>query len=419
VGAVFWRELNLEMTANQATRIEPAAHLSAAELKTAVKVLQSASERFVQTDGERTEIWAASQDWFLESWGRDTFIALPGILLSTQQFETAKQVFRTFAEYAQNGLIPNRIRDHEILYNTADASLWFGLALKKYLAVTGDSDFVAEMWPTVESILKAYQNGTHYHYAGQDHFIGADSDGLIVSPTQATWMDADPSGHGQSPVTPRYGKAVEINALWYGLMSFSQTLYPDREQAKYLKSFRLKFNRRFWNDDEDCLLDVVDGDPHSGALRPNQIFAISQAEDLLSNTRQRKVFKSVTSDLLTPGGLRTLSPRDSHYHGIYDTAAPMSVKDWAYHQGAVWPWLIGPYIDALFIVRLGRGKYEDVVQKEALEILTPLLKFALESEHKSLPEVFSGEAPHEPGGTRSQAWSVAEVLRVVTAYDLV
>ncbi len=407
------------MTANQNTRLKPAVVLTAAERQRAVLLLTQAAGEFIHKTETGTEIWAASRDWFFEAWGRDTFISLPGLLLSTGRWEEAKSVVVTFAAKEKNGLIPNRILPEKTLYNTVDASLWFVLALKKYQDVTGDTDFVTTMWPTVQNIVTAYQQGTTYEHSGIEHWIGLAADGLLDSPRQATWMDADPSGNGQTPVTPRFGKAVEINALWYGALQFVQSVEPDPDREKYLKDFRLTFNRRFWNASEECLLDVVDGDPHAGALRPNQVLAISQAGDLLSATRQRKVLASVTHDLLTPGGLRTLSPRDSHYHGDYDTTAPMHIKDWAYHQGTVWPWLLGPYIDALFITRRSKGKYEDAIKAEALSCLDPLLQFVLDSEHRSLPEVFSGDNPYEPGGTRSQAWSVAEILRVMMEYRLI
>lgn len=391
------------MTANQETLLSDRG-LTPKEIQRALLKLTLASDRFVQGN----EIWAASQDWFLEPWGRDTFISLPGLLLSTGRFSEARAVFRHFANHEKGGLIPNRIQTHQILYNTVDASLWFVMALKKYHEVTGDDGFLSEMWPTVENIVAGYKGGTSFNHFGVDHFIGADVDGLIVSPAQATWMDADPSGVGHSIVTPRNGKAVEINALWYSVLVFAKDDLS--ETVKH------SFRKKFWNKDEECLLDVVEGDPHSGALRPNQIIALSHGGELLGKVRQRQVLAAVTQDLLTPGGLRTLSPRDSHYQGNYDTTAPMNIKDWAYHQGTVWPWLIGPYVEALHIVRTGQGKYPEAILEEVLGVLSPLLRFVLESPYGSLPEVFSGDVPHVPGGTRSQAWSVAEVLRVLLEF---
>lgn len=407
------------MPANQSTYLSTP---NTETLRASLLTLAQTADQFVKHDGEHTVVWAASRDWFLEPWGRDTFVALPGLLLSTRRLEEAQQVFQQFAAYEKNGLIPNRIQAHEAEYNTVDAALWFVAALQKYFEVTQDKSFVKSLWPTVQSILKHYQAGTQFERFGQAQKIYADEDGLIVSPAQSTWMDADPLNNGQSIVTPRHGKCVEINSLWYAALNFAAQIETGKKAKSYEDQAALvkkSFNAKFWNKDEQCLLDVVEGDPHGGAIRPNQIFAISHGRDLLSKLRQRRVLDAVKNDLLTPGGLRTLSPRDSHYHGDYNTQAPIAEKDWAYHQGTAWPWLLGAYVDALFMVRPKQGKYAEAVKAEALEAIAPLLQFALDSPYRSLPEVFSGDAPHEPGGTTSQAWSVAEVLRVATDYDLV
>jgi predicted glycogen debranching enzyme len=243
-------------------------------------------------------------------------------------------------------------------------------------------------------------------------------------------MDADPSGKGQENVTPRNGKAVEINALWYANLLWVQkakrklnkrsegvalSLPKHHTHSDALRKLagqvKQSFNTRFWNDAENCLFDVIDGDVHSGAVRPNQVVAISHGEDLLTKKRKKQVFDVVTRDLLTPAGLRTLSPRDSSYRGTYDTHAPMAEKDYAYHQGTVWPWLMGPYGDAFMKLNEDRMGLK--------RILTPLVRFAIESEFKSLPEVFSGDPPHEPGGTTSQAWSVGEVLRLIVEHGII
>ena len=386
----------------------------------------SASTFAKEVDGW-TQIWAASRDWFLEEWGRDTFIALPGILLVTKRYDEAESVFRHFSKYMENGLVPNRIQKGNMLFNTVDGSMWFIWALKKYVEHTENWKFVEEMLPTVKEIIDSYRNGTTYERNGTFE-IKMDSDGLIISPEQATWMDADPSGNGSEIVTPRNGKAVEINALWYANLLFAVEICTKlkkkelnnwkKDLTKLSKQVKKSFNNRFWNDDENCLLDVLDGDPHGGAIRPNQIIAVSNGQDLLTKKKQLQIFKVVTDDLLTPGGLRTLSPRDSNYRGSYDTQAPMSEKDYAYHQGTVWPWLIGPYLDALVRVRKDKKKSIVTIRKELTSILTPLVRFCMESEYKSLPEVFSGDPPHEPGGTTSQAWSISEVLRVMTEYGV-
>jgi predicted glycogen debranching enzyme len=251
-------------------------------------------------------------------------------------------------------------------------------------------------------------------------------DCLIKSPPQATWMDADPLGTGQ-PITPRNGKAVEINALWYANLRFfletSNQLQKDQQmQAKITivaETAKNSFNRKFWNSTEEALYDVIEGDPHKGAIRPNMIFAVSHGDDLLNATRRMKVVNSVLNDLLTPGGLRTLSPRDSHYRGDYDTYLPPQQKDMAYHQGTVWPWLIGSYCDAVARVQTDQGKDSKEINRNLARVLAPLVRFCVESPFKSLPEVFSGNPPYLPGGTTSQAWSVAEVLRILVEYKIV
>jgi predicted glycogen debranching enzyme len=388
-------------------------------------ILENAAASFVKHNDGSTEIWAASRDWFLEEWGRDTFISLSGLLLTTKRFDEAKQVFRRYAGREKDGLIPNVIRGDEILNNTADASLWFIIALKSYVGATQDWQFAKEILPAVKRIIAGYRNGTEYNRSGTTFKIGMDpNDSLIISPPQASWMDADPSGDGSSIVTPRNGKCVEINALWYASILFVSEL-TEQAQAENLevddlkrlaKNVKASFNAKFWNNDAGILNDVIEGDPHGTALRPNQIFAISVGGDLLDYEKQWKIFEAVTRELLTPGGLRTLSISDPMYRGQYDTSAPMSVKDLAYHQGSIWPWLIGPYCDALEIVHNQEGATHREIKGEIGFTIAPLVKFCLDSEYKSLPEVFSGDPPHDPGGTTSQAWSVAEVLRILVKW---
>jgi glycogen debranching enzyme len=239
-------------------------------------------------------------------------------------------------------------------------------------------------------------------------------------------MDADLSGNGLSIVTPRNGKAVEINALWYSNLRFVSSLLSSVQDFSKAKEYnqiadrvRISFNSKFWNSSEEALFDVIEGDNHGGAIRPNMLFAISIGGDLVSPIKQAAIFRSAKKDLLTPGGLRTLSPRDSYYQGTYDTNLPMDQKDRAYHQGTAWPWLMGAYCDSLAIVRRHQGKSEGAIRLEIIQALYLLVRFCLESPYKSLPEVFSGDAPYEPGGTTSQAWSVAEVLRILDQYNLV
>ena len=418
----------MTMRGNQATRLlldQSIEDLSAQH--SILAVFNAAANTFVkQVDGE-VQLWAASRDWFLEPWGRDTFIALPGILLVPGRFQEAKSIIRNFARFEQSGLIPNRIRPTLIEYNTVDASMWFLQAIKAYYRYTQDLDFIHELYPVLKNIISYYIQGTGYQRYGHENLIRMDpEDCLIKSPPQATWMDADPLGTGQ-PITPRNGKAVEINALWYANLRFfldiANLLQRDQQMSAKIaviaETARDSFNNKFWNPHEDALYDVIEGDPHKGALRPNMIFAVSHGDDLLNATRQMKVVNAALNDLVTPGGLRTLSPRDSHYHGEYDTYLPPEQKDRAYHQGTVWPWLIGPYCDAVARVQIYQEKDPKEINQMLIRILSPLVRFCLESPFQSLPEVFSGNPPHLPGGTTSQAWSVAEVLRILVEYAIV
>ena len=392
-----------------------------------LETFMRAADSFVKHVSGTVQIWAANRDWFLEEWGRDTFISFPGILLVTRRFDDAKQVVRDFASYEKNGLIPNRIKKNTVEYNSVGAPLWFIQALKSYWQYTGDLNFVTEMLPVLRRIMDAYRNGTSFERFGKEQTIKMDeNDALIVSPPQATWMDADPSGAGRTIVTPRNGKAVEINALWYDNMRFLATL--ERQEKNLLKAkdydsiaddIKKSFNSKFWNWSENALLDVIEGDTHGGAIRPNMVLAVSHGGDLLSENRQTGVVESAKKDLLTPGGLRTLSPRDSQYRGIYDTYLPANKKDLTYHQGTAWPWLIGPYCDALVSVRQHQGESASSIRDEIARNIGPLVRFCVESPYKSLPELFSGNPPYEPGGTTSQAWSVAEVLRILEKYNII
>jgi len=431
-------------------------------------VLTEAADGFVKHDGGSVQIWAASMDWFLEEWGRDTFVSLPGLLLSTGRFDEAKENIRRFSKFEHDGLIPNKIWDASRWtpekadgadYNTADAPMWFVSAVAKTVAATGDWDFAREMAPVMRRVMARYQSGTGYQRYGRFNKIFMDADGLIVTPAQATWMDADPDGKDR-PVTPRNGKAVEINALWYANLRFIADLdrrlgapadanAADALADKVKASFNEKFwfvdegNRKAWGGDGGALRDVIEGDPHGSAVRPNMIFAVSRGGDLLTPERRAAVVLAVTKDLLTRYGLRTLSPRDSFYRARYDTSKPAMEKDQAYHQGTVWPWLMGAYSDALAGVRRDQGWSEDRIRTEQRALMTPLVAALVDRPEGSLPEVFDGGNPdaalaawtlddpnglagvfsgpgdQNRGGTRSQAWSVAEVLRALIERGLV
>ena len=375
------------MPANQGTRLEDNADLiDLSRGAEAYTTLRAAADGFIKTEDGQVKIWAASRDWFLEEWGRDAFIALPGLLLAAKRFDEAKQVFKRFAKLEKHGLIPNVIKQDDAAYNTVDAALWFISALEDYVFASGDWDFGREMKPTVFNIIAGYSAGTGYLYYGTRHDIAMDKeDGLIVSPPQATWMDADPAQDGTSFVTPRAGKCVEVNALWYRALKFAAELAKradDPKLAEFTQGAELvrqNYARSFWNEDSGCLYDVLTAEGPDASIRPNQLFAVSRGGDLLAPEQKRQVFDVVTDKLLTPGGLRTLAPDHPDYKGQYDTSAPMEIKDLAYHQGTVWPWLMGAYCDALAIVRTSQGDGPEAIKAEIAAAINPLVKFCLDS----------------------------------------
>jgi len=412
------------MPANQPTRLKGFDEIDPTLWEGPVlEVVKEATNNFIRERLGETRILAASMDWFVEEWGRDTFISLPGLLLVNSRFDEAKSVLRRMARLENNGLLPNVISEKGISYNSADASLWFFYALKKYVAYTNDWGLVKELLPTIRRILRAYIEGTGYCRYGRLQRIFLDKDGLIVSPPQATWMDADAYGRLQ-PVTPRNGKAVEINALFYAALKFLRELEKELEMEvrgleELLEQTRRAFNDKFWDGERNVLFDVIEGDPHGSAIRPNMVVAAVVGGDLLPIDRKIAIFERARAELLTPGGLRTLSPYDPKYIGTYDTFAPVEIKDLAYHQGTAWPWLMGFFCDLLVEIRRYEERSEESIREELRWLIGPLVAFCLESPYRSLPELFSGDPPHEPGGTRSQAWSVAEVLRLLVEYELV
>ncbi|MBL7152685.1 MAG: glycogen debranching enzyme family protein [Phycisphaerae bacterium] len=367
---------------------------------------QFISKRRKQDDSNVTVL--AGYPWFAD-WGRDAFIALPGLLLATGRFDEAKSVLTTFAAAADEGMIPNRFDDESNTahFNSVDASLWFINAAFQYLDATGDSQtFTRHLLPTIRWIIDSYQKGTRFN-------IHADSDGLVTagdSETQLTWMDAKYDGVA---FTPRYGKPVEVNALWYNALCLLVQFYAERQtnNAERYKAMAdqagVSFRQLFWNDERRYLNDCVfpDGSVDS-SLRPNQIFAVSLPFSPLTPNQQKAVVDAVHKNLLTPFGLRTLSPQDKRYKPAY-TGTPQQ-RDEAYHQGTVWAFLIGPFIEAFLKI----NTFSNKSKKTAAEFIQPLLEHLTEDACLgSISEIFDGDAPHKPRGCIAQAWSVAEVLR--------
>jgi predicted glycogen debranching enzyme len=359
----------------------------------------------------RTTI-VAGYPWFAD-WGRDAFVALPGLLLATGRFAQAREVFRTFTEHLSGGMIPNRFDDYSNTahYNSIDASLWFIIAAERYMAATGDRGFWHDLlMPTANAILTAYRNGTRFD-------IRADADGLLTggSPTtQLTWMDVK---LGEEPVTPRHGKAVEVNALWYCahriMAERSEGIDPTmaRHYAHLAELIAPAFVRTFWNSPQGCLFDCVSDAGPDATLRPNQIFAVSLPYSPLAPQQQVQVVRTVTRHLLTPLGLRSLSPSDSRYRrrggGSWES------RDRAYHNGMVWAWLVGPYVEALLKTESDQAR----AIEEARRCLHAFDAHLDEAGLGSVSETFDGDAPHHPRGCIAQAWSVAEVLRAKLLVD--
>jgi len=346
----------------------------------------------------------AGYPWFSE-WGRDTLIAVPGLLLANGRNAEARSVLLRYARLVDHGSVPNRLPDgsEPPEYNTVDASLWYFQALEHYLDATRDDSLLVLLYPILESIVQAYRDGTRFgiQVDPQDSLLQAGAPG-----EQLTWMDAK---IGDWVVTPRRGKPVEVNALWYNALrlldGWSRRLgQPVRRYHEEAQQVSASFNRRFWYAEGGYLYDVLDTDAagaDDASLRPNQLLAIGLLYPTLDPRRWDTVLDRVEAALLTPYGLRTLAPDAPGYVGHYGGDQPN--RDGAYHQGTVWPWLLGAYADACR--RAGR----DLTRlRQALSQLSHNLDtYGL----GTIGEVFDGDAPHRPGGCLAQAWSVAEVLR--------
>lgn len=371
--------------------------------------LWRAADMYISERGMQHTV-IAGYPWFTD-WGRDTFISLSGLCLVTGRLDIAWQVIASFAALVSEGMVPNRFPDtgEQPVYNTIDASLWFIHAIGRYLAVSRDEVRVRETaWPAVKQILDGYRRGTRYG-------ISMDEDGLImggVSGAQLTWMDAKV---GDWVVTPRHGKPVEIQALWVRALEVGETLargfgeadYADRcrsDRSKAIASFR----KRFWHKQGGYLYDVIDGPEGSDAsLRPNQLYAISLVDELVPHDRAQQILRLVKEQLLTPVGLRTLSSTDSRYRARYEGG--VLERDSAYHQGTVWPFLLGSFVTAWIKVY---GKNATVL-KQARSFLDGIDTHVKEACLGQVSEIFDAEAPHAPRGCYAQAWSVAEPLRAL------
>jgi predicted glycogen debranching enzyme len=368
-----------------------------------------AADQFIITPAGRAEeevrTVIAGYHWFTD-WGRDTMISLEGLTLCTRRFREAAYILRTFGNYVRDGLIPNMFPDgsREGLYHTADASLWYFHAIARYLKATGDVETLATLMPRLVDIVRHHLEGTRFG-------IGVDAaDGLLrqgADGYQLTWMDAKV---GDWVVTPRRGKAVELNALWYNALRFMDEWSREHGGggeipfAEHAARARDSFNGRFWFAPGGHLYDVVDGEAGDDpSCRPNQILALSLDHPILDSARWAAVVNVVSERLLTPVGLRSLAPGHPDYRSTY--AGDLRSRDAAYHQGTVWAWLVGPFVDAWIKVHP-----ED--RARAAELVRAFDRTLSEACVGSISEIFDAESPFVPRGCVAQAWSVAEVLRV-------
>lgn len=372
------------------------------------RVLYSAAEQFIVRRGSNRSSIVAGYHWFTD-WGRDTMISLPGLALTTEKFDTAREILSAFAEHLSQGMIPNRFPDEgdQPEYNTVDATLWFVHAIGEFLNRTGDLAFVRDhLYSHLVEIVDWHERGTRYG-------IRVAEDGLLRSGSsgaQLTWMDAKV---GDWVVTPRTGRAVEIQALWYNALCHLEKLalrLNDTSSAVYCRSLADRasksFNEKFWNSSANCLFDVLrDDETSDAAIRPNQIFAVSLPYSMLQPERARSVVGVVERELLTPYGLRSLAPSHPDYRGRYE--GDSLSRDGAYHQGTVWAWLIGPFITAY--LRVNERSAESIEQAHVW--LRAFREHLTDAGLGQISEIFDGDPPHIPRGCIAQAWSVAELLR--------
>ena len=369
-----------------------------------------ASDQFL-TYRESTKMMTvlAGLPWFTD-WGRDTMIAFTGLTLCTKRFKEAEEILLTFARYIRHGIVPNMFPDDNMppLYNTVDASLWYFYAVYQYLhynpAAEAEAFVKEQIFPHLKEIISAYEKGT-------DFSIYMEDDGLIHAGSgldQITWMDVRV---GDWVATPRHGKPVEINALWYNALRIMESLCEkfDEDASAYrtrANQVKESFNAKFWDSSNQCLFDVVDGDEPDDHIRPNQIYAVSLPFSLLPEEQEKAVVALVEKELFVGCGLRSLAPDHPDYHGIYCGA--LAKRDAAYHQGTAWGFLLGGFFSAYMKV----NHHSSSAAANAVRMLEPVRKHLTDSGCiGSISEIFDGDAPHNPRGCYAQAWSVGEALR--------
>jgi predicted glycogen debranching enzyme len=367
-------------------------------------ILLAADSFTVQNAAGRKDV-IAGYHWF-EAWGRDTFVSLPGLLLVTGRYRDAKDILQNFIQHSKSGLIPNFISDKSGIpvYDTVDGTLWYINAVLQYVKYTGDFGFVKdELWMKLQDIVENHQRGTLFG-------IHVDSDGLLMHGPRLTWMDASV---GNDVITPRTGKAVEIQALWYNALKIMELLANKFETPDLAEKYSAlanqtqhSFNEKFWNPKENCLFDVVDKIPDA-SIRPNQIFAVSVDFNMLESKKYQAVVDAVDRELVTPYGLRTLSLGDPKFIG--KCTGDSRSRDMAYHNGTIWPWLLGPYVTAYLKV----NEYNAKAREQMLQnLILPLFSVGIhQGGLGTINEIYDCDPPKEPRGCISQAWSIAEPLR--------
>ena len=387
--------------------------LNGRSVNSTIEQLTLSANQFVVQRSESLKTVIAGYHWFTD-WGRDTMIALPGLCLTTGRYDDARRILKAFAESVQNGMLPNRFKDGDEApeYNNVDGTLWYFVAVYRYLQTTQDRNFV------LNEILPVLKNIIDHHFKGTLYNIKVDEDGLLYAGEvgqQLTWMDAK---IGDWVVTPRMGKPVEIQALWYNTLKIYAHLLDINNQpqdswsmGEAAQKVQDTFLSRFWNQDGGYLFDLIDeNDQPNASIRPNQLFAISLPFQLVEGDKAQAVFNTVEEHLYTPVGLRSLSPQDHNYYGIYQ--GDWRRRDASYHQGTVWSWLLGPYVDVMMRVS------GDHAHRLSQKVIYNFGYHLEESCIGSVSEIFDGDAPHHPRGCVAQAWGVAEVLRVIEEYNL-
>jgi predicted glycogen debranching enzyme len=368
-------------------------------------LLTAAADQFIVARGDGASV-IAGYPWFGD-WSRDALIAFPGLYLATGRWSEGPSLLDTFARHVHQGLLPNQFPegDAPTSYNAVDAPLWFVRAVQAYHRATHDDESVRRWLPVMRDIVDAYQHGT-------EHGVRMDGDGLIEAPAgerAMTWMDAVVDG---KPVTPRGGKPVEIQALWYNALQFLVEIQlkwkePTRGYDQLAQVAQKSFNEKFWNADGAYLFDVIDGRHRDAAVRPNALFALAFPYEILEEKHFKPVLETAARELVTPRGLRSLARPSADYRPA--CVGGPAERDRAYHQGTVWPWLLGAFLTAHAKVH---GPAEEA-KKQRMEFLKPLAFYIAGAGGGQAPEIFDGDAPHAPRGCPAQAWSVGELLRVL------